>query len=419
MIDTGDNSWVMSSSIFVYMMALPGLGLFFAGMTKDKADLVKQMLLILIVVAVVTFSYLTFGYSLSSSPSLKGENSSPMIGSSQRFWLNNLDLDSIHQNAPNISETVYCFFQLSFASTGAVLVAGSLDGKLSFLPLLVFIFFWHICVYCPIAYWNWHPNGFLKSIGVMDFAGGNVVHVASGWTSFVAGQLLHIKRADDQSLPNYLLVISGTAMIWIGWFGFNGGSALNSGQNAGMAVLVTQLSASMSLLTWLICEKLWYKNCKLSGVAKGIFLGLVGITPASGYVDCNGGIFIGILCGVFCFFVSVLKQNYNVNDKYDSLETHVAAGGFGIILVGFFSKQSICSSDLFLNENNHCQDGIFYGGSGLLLGKQIYSFVVSSVWSIFFSSVLLRIIIWIFNQPNINSEEKKICINDFSEGHLL
>jgi Amt family ammonium transporter len=404
-IDTGDTAWMLTSCIVVLMMNTPGLAIYFGGFARYK-NVLSVIMQTFSVIAVVTFAYLTFGYSLAFSPVNADTRGNSVIGDHQRFWLIGIEIDGTHSNALNVPESVYCLFQLTFAIVTAALVSGSFEGKAKYGPMLLFLFLWHLVVYCPIAYWNWHRDGFLHKIGVLDFAGGNVVHISSGWAGFIATLVLGNRKVfgNEKLGPhNIPMVLLGTSMLWIGWFGFNGGSATTSGASATMSVLVTHLAASMALLGWSFTEFALTGKHTVLGMVRGAISGLVAITPASGYVDANGGIFIGIISGLVCCLSMQIKNYCNIDDAVDSLGVHVIGGSVGGLLTSFFARQSISSS--------LPTDGIFYNYNvkegGRFFAIQLYGIVICSLWSIVLTYLLLKMIDYLFQMRVSEDKEKE------------
>ena len=344
------------------------------------------------VAAVVTFAFLTFGYSLAFSPAVERNGSNAVVGTYEEFWFHSIKFKSVHQIAPNIPETVFVMYQLSFAILTCVLIVGCFEGRAKFGALISFLIIWHLIVYCPIVHWNWHPDGFLYKLGVLDAAGGNVVHVSSGWAGFIGTIIIGNRKKFDKAtlVPHDInMVILGLSMLWVGWFGFNGGASYSAGANAGMAVLVTQLSASMAMLTWISFDRLYFRRFQLTGCLKGILCGLIAITPGSAFVDCNGGVFIGVISGAACFSASLLKVRYNIDDYYDAFGLHVVGGAMGGILVAFFAQENICGTA------DHCVNGIFYTSSNMgwkLLGYQLFGILVTSLYSLIMTYFIIKLV---------------------------
>jgi ammonium transporter, Amt family len=405
--DTGDTAWLLTSCAIVLMMTLPGLALFYGGMVRTK-NILAMLMQIFSITCLVTFLWLCFGYSLSFAPVLGEEmrsslggngtavQTNPFLGDSSRFWLVGLGIDSAHYSAQTIPESVYCFFQLTFAIITAALMCGCFADRMKYSSMLVFIFVWHICVYCPIAHWNWHPNGFLYKTGILDYAGGNVVHISSGLSGLAVIAVIGNRKGFGKSRfepHNILYTVVGTSLLWVGWMGFNGGSAVAADGRAGMACLVTHISAAMAGLTWMFTD--WYMNGKPSvlGMVNGAVAGLVAITPASGYADLTGAFFIGSFAGPVCFFGCMLKHKLGFDDALDAFGVHGMGGIYGGIMTAFFTSQDVAPSVWtpgILYQNT--PDGSGYTERARLLGVQLYGIVVSGGWAFFVTYIICKII---------------------------
>ena len=265
-------------------------------------------------------------------------------GSGERLWLRGLKLRTFHFLAPTIPESVFCTFQLTFAIITAGLICGSFADRMKFGPMIIFITFWHLCVYCPMAHANWHQEGLLKNIGAIDYAGGNVVHICSGVSGLATVAVLGNRKGfgKERFEPhNILLTFMGMSMLWVGWFGFNAGSACGAGYNAGYAMLATQISTATASMTWLVTEWAIRKKPSVLGMINGAIAGLVCITPASGFVDMNGAFFIGFLGGPLCYFGSQLKNYLGFDDALDAFGVHAIGGIVGGIATGFFATNEV------------------------------------------------------------------------------
>eukprot|EP01041_Mallomonas_annulata_P014304 gene14304-30436_t len=256
-IIAGDAAFMLGATALVLSMTIPGLAMYYGGMVRIQNVLTTAMQ-IFSITCVITILWIILGYSLSLAPVTQTTGIS-YIGDSSRIWLENMNLQSTHFLAPHVPEVIYCFYQLTFAIITAALICGSFSDRMRYGPMLLFISLWHILVYCPIAHANWHQSGFLYRIGTLDFAGGNVVHIASG-VSGLASALVVGKRQGfgvDRFNPyNILITLMGASLLWVGWLGFNGGSAMTADSRAGFAILATQVSASCSAITWMLTE--WY-----------------------------------------------------------------------------------------------------------------------------------------------------------------
>lgn len=261
----GDTAWMLVSTILVLFMTLPGLILYYGGMVRIQNVLATAMQ-IFSITCLISALWMFFGYSLAFAPA-HGNNSSPIYGDGTRLWLLGMHPESTHQNAPNIPESLFCAFQMTFAIIAPALIVGSFADRMKYIPMLIFMAFWHLLVYCPIAHSIWHPDGFLFRAGALDYAGGTVVHVSSGLSGLMSTIVIGNRQGfGDESKKhltaphNILLTVMGTCMLWVGWFGFNAGSAVSAGALASTAFLNTFLSSAFGAISWLLTE--WYFRSK-------------------------------------------------------------------------------------------------------------------------------------------------------------
>eukprot|EP01041_Mallomonas_annulata_P000239 gene239-433_t len=384
--DSGDTAWMLASTALVLMMTMPGLAIYYGGMVRVQNVLATAMQS-LSITCMITFLWLCIGYSLCFAPVdkvLKYTRFSP-IGDASRMWLLGIDMYSSHKLlAPTIPESVFCTYQLTFAIITPALICGSFADRMKYGSMLVFMFFWHILVYCPIAHANWHPNGFLFKIGCMDFAGGNVVHISSG----IAGLMSTIVIGNRQGFGterfephNILLTFMGAAMLWVGWFGFNAGSALGANARAGMAMLTTQIATAMGSLTWMLTEWAVRKQPSVLGMLSGAVAGLVAITPACGFVDQTGAFIIGICAGPFCYGCAQLKHMIGYDDALDAFGVHATGGILGGLMTGLFARKQFSGID-----------GAFYAKNGNQFVCQIWGVLFSVGWSGVVSFIILKVL---------------------------
>ena len=272
---------------------------------------------------------------------------------------------------------------------------------MKFHSMLLFMTLWHILVYCPIAHSMWHPAGFLYKYGALDFAGGNVVHISSGVSGLVCAVYLGARKGYGKEAfepHNILLTVVGSAMLWVGWFGFNAGSALAANNRASIAILVTQIATATSVLAWMSTEWIIRKQPSVQGIVSGAVAGLVAITPASGYVDQTGAFFIGLFAGPLCYFGAQLKHKLGYDDALDAFGVHAVGGVVGGIGTGFFASSSISGS----------ANGVFYTDTfhgGRQLGIQIYAIIFTIFWSLFFTSIIVVVVDNIMGLRVTESEE--------------
>ena len=343
-VDTGDAAWMLISTAIVLMMTVPGVALFYAGMVRKK-NVLATMMQSFSICALVSVLWMVAGYSLAF-----GEGNA-WIGDFSRFFLGGLaenwdkpfTLGSGDAAvATTIPESVFLTFQMTFAVITAALITGAVADRMKFSALLVFIGLWTLLVYSPVAHWVWHPNGWIFSLGALDFAGGTVVHINAGVAGLVAAIVLG-KRvgygSDNLSPYNLGFAVIGAALLWVGWFGFNAGSALgSSGGRAGMAMLVTQIAAAAAVLSWLAAEWIGKGKPSVLGAISGAVSGLVAITPAAGFVLPGSALIIGLVAGVAGYWgATALKRALKYDDSLDAFGVHGVCGIVGALLVGFLA----------------------------------------------------------------------------------
>lgn len=391
-ISAGDTAWMLMSTILVFFMTMPGISLYYCGRVRIK-NVLATVMQSYSIVCVITFWWLCWGYSLSFGPvkNITG-NGSPIIaeGDTGRFWFQHMSVSTIHPLAPTIPESVFCMYELMFAIVTAALICGSFADRMQYFPFIIFISLWHLCVYCPIAHAVWHPDGFLHKAGVLDYAGGNVVHVSAGMAGLVSAIIIGVRKGfgtEAFEASNILTSFMGMCMLWMGWFGFNAGSSFGANERAGYALLVSQIAAAVGSLSWMLTEMKFIGRPSVLGMIHGSIAGLVAITPASGYVDQTGAVVIGLLSGPVCYFGARAKYSFGYDDALDAFGVHAIGGILGGILTAFFARKEFGSVD-----------GIFYSSAedlpaaGRLLGLQIYGLVVCGGWSAIATGAILLLV---------------------------
>src|SRR5437879_8191040 len=330
-INTGDTAWMLTSVALVLMMTIPGLALFYGGMVR-KMNVLATVMQIFAVTCLVTVLWMVVTYSLAFT------EGSPFIGGLSRFLLYGMTLDSVNDLAKTIPESVYMCFQMTFAIITPALICGAFADRMKFSALLWFIGLWSICVYSPIAHFVWGPDGFLNDAGVLDFAGGTVVHINSGFAGLMAALVMGRRRGyATEPMPPHNLVLSviGASLLWVGWFGFNAGSATAANGNAGMAMAATQIATATAALAGMFADWIVKGKPSVLGIISGAVAGLVAITPASGFVDPRGALIIGIAAGVVCYCGTTgLKHALGYDDSLDAFGVHGVGGTVGAILTG-------------------------------------------------------------------------------------
>lgn len=346
-LNSGDTAWMMVSSAFVLLMTLPGLALFYSGMVQKK-NVLATLMQSLFTCCIVSVLWVVAGYSLVFT------DGGAWLGNSSRVMLSGLELGSMSGTIP---ESVFIFFQMTFAIITPALIYGAVADRMHFSGFAIFTALWLMVVYVPVAHWVWGPAGFLGGVGLsdykgllgygvmVDFAGGLVVHVNAGMAGLVMAIMLGKRKGfgTQAFLPhNLILSVVGAGLLWVGWFGFNAGSALAAGERAGMAMLVTHVASAAGAIAWLLAEWIEHKRTSILGGISGAVAGLVAITPASGFVDVNGALWIGLLAGVVCYFAaSKLKNHFKYDDSLDVFGIHGVGGILGSVLTGVFAKTAI------------------------------------------------------------------------------
>jgi Amt family ammonium transporter len=376
-ISAGDTAWMLTSTALVLMMSIPGLALFYGGMVRKK-NILATLMQTFAIVCVVTLLWWLIGYSWAFTPG------SPFLGGSSRALFNGMTFMhdpvnkvSVSHLALTIPETVYAMFQLTFAVITPALIAGAFAERMKFSAMLIFMVVWSLAVYTPIAHMVWEPTGWLSTAGVLDYAGGTVVHINAGIAGLasclVLGKRLGYGR-ESMAPHNLTLTLIGASLLWVGWFGFNAGSAGAADGRAGMAMLVTQLATAAAALGWMFAEWVIKGKPSVLGIASGAVAGLVAITPASGFVGPTPAVIIGVIAGVVCFFSATsLKHALGYDDSLDAFGVHGIGGIIGALLTGVFVSKEISGAD----------------GSLLIQAKGV---AVTVVYGFVVSYVILKII---------------------------
>ena len=389
---SGDISWLLSATALVMLMT-PALGFFYGGLVRKK-NLVSTIVQCLIIFAVVSIIWAIVGYSLVFGPSVNG-----LIGDLSYVGLNNVDVGYVNiALAPEIPEMLFFAFQLKFAAITPALIIGACAERIKFRSLLIFIVLWSTLIYAPIAHWVWNPDGWLRSLGAIDFAGGLVVHVSAGLSALAAALVVgrrkdcgipwkdHMQAAKKESAgefkpTNIPYVILGAGLLWFGWFGFNGGSALAANEYAVLALVTTNLAAAAAAVSWMILD--WAIKGKPSavGISVGAVVGLVAITPAAGYVNVTSALIIGLAAGIISNLVANWRAGrWRIDDSLDVFACHGVGGIWGSIATGLFASAAI-------NGVN----GLLFGNPNLIVA-QVVAVAVVALFAFFGSYMLLKIV---------------------------
>ena len=382
-IDKADTAWMIAATGLVLMMTIPGLALFYAGMVRKK-NVLATMAQSMAATFLVSILWAVAGYSLAFT----GDGA--YFGTLERLFLNGITLESVSPLAKNLPESLFMLYQMTFAVITVALVAGSVADRLRFSAFLWFSVFWLFLVYVPIAHWVW-GGGFLGAYGVVDFAGGLVVHLNAGVAGLVAAIVVGKRRgygSENLSPHDLSLAVIGTGLLWVGWMGFNGGSALGANSRAVMAIVSTHLAASAGAFTWMALE--WWTRGKPSvlGIISGAVAGLGTITPASGFVMPMHGVLIGVVAGGVCFWACTwLKHKLRYDDSLDVFGVHGIGGLIGTIAVGVFAVGSLSASA----EMPGGVSGLLEGNPQQLLA-QLYGIGVTLLWSGGMTFVILKVV---------------------------
>ena len=376
-LDPANTAWMITASVLVLMMTLPGLALFYAGLVRTK-NVLSVLMQCFAITCVATLAWVVAGYSLAFGD---GGTLQSFYGGWDKGFLSGIAVATVKGSIP---ETVFAMFQMTFAIITPALVIGAYAERVKFSGMLLFSLLWLLVVYCPVAHWIW-GDGWLQKMGVMDFAGGLVVHLNAGMAALVCALVLGPRRGFPETpmMPhNMTMVVTGACLLWVGWFGFNAGSALAADGAAGMAMLVTHIGAATGSLAWLACEWIRYGKPSVLGIVTGMVAGLGTITPASGFVGPMGAILIGGIAGVVCFFAtSWMKRTLKIDDSLDVTPVHGVGGVIGTLMTGVFASTAF--------------GGVGYGDAGTMGGQvttQIAGIVAVGAWSGALTWVLLKLV---------------------------
>ncbi len=377
-VDTGDTAWILASAALVMVMT-PALGFFYGGMVRKKNAL-STINWSFIIVALISVQWVLWGYSLAFGP-----DKWHIIGNLSWFGLIGVGQEPNPDYAATIPHLAFMIFQAMFAVITPALITGAFAERMKFSSFLVFILIWATVVYDPVAHWIWGVGGWLRNLGALDFAGGTVVHIASGVAALAAAMAMGRRQGygkEPMEPHNITMVVLGAGLLWFGWFGFNAGSALGSNGLATSAFVVTNTAAGAAALTWMIMSRLFTGKTSILGIASGAVVGLVAITPASGYVTPLASIAIGIGAGVFCFLAVRMRSRSKVDDSLDVWGCHGVGGTWGALATGLFASKAV---------NPAGADGLFFGNPVQLW----YQFIaVAVVWAFSFSAtwIILKVI---------------------------
>ena len=375
-LNQANTAWILTSTALVLFMTLPGLSLFYAGLVRSK-NVLSVLMQCFAIACMISIMWLVGMYSLIFTD---GGAVQPFIGSLSKAFVPDMGPDSLTGDIP---EAVYFMFQMTFAIITPALIVGAFAERMKFSSMMLFSALWALLVYVPVCHWVW-GGGWLADMDVMDFAGGIVIHVTAGVSALVAALVMGNRKGfPTVAMPphNMPMVVTGAGMLWVGWFGFNAGSALAADGSAGMAMLVTHISAAAGSLTWMVIEWVRFGKPSVLGIVTGMVAGLGTITPASGFVGPAGALFIGITAGIACFYaVQIIKRHLHIDDSLDVFPVHGVGGIVGSILTGVFAAESL-------------------GGLGLgdvtiahQVGVQALAVGVTIIWTVVFTYIILKVL---------------------------
>jgi Amt family ammonium transporter len=381
-INTGDTAWMLTSTALVLMMTIPGLALFYGGMVRKK-NVLATIGQAFGATCIITVLWMVIGYSIAFTTT-DSESMNKWIGGFKYFMLKPMGIDAVSPLAGTIPESVYMCFQMTFAIITPALIAGSLADRMKFSAFMIFMAAWLVLVYSPIAHWVW-GGGWLGQLGALDYAGGTVVHLNAGTAGLVVALVLGPRYGlgkENMSPYNLVYSVIGASLLWVGWFGFNAGSAVTANVNAGMAMAATQIATAAAALSWMVCEWLIAKKPSILGIVSGAVAGLVAITPASGFVDPMGALIIGIAAGAVCYFAAVhVKKMLGYDDALDAFGVHAVGGALGAMLTGALASSAInpLGKGWLIDGNPHQMLIQFYDVAGTFIYCAIMTYVILKV----------------------------------------
>lgn len=401
-LDTGDTSWILVSTALVLLMTIPGLALFYGGMVRKK-NVLSTMMFSLSAAILVSLLWVIAGYSIAFS------GTGAFFGDLSKAMLNGVAFDALSGTIP---ESLFVIFQMTFAIITVAILSGSIADRMKYSAFMVFIAVWVLVVYAPITHWVWAADGWLFKAGALDFAGGTVVHINSGVAGLVAAYMLgkRIGLGRESMAPhNLTLSVVGASLLWVGWFGFNGGSALGAGARASMAILVTQVAAAAAAFSWLVVERMIRGKASVLGGASGAVAGLVVITPAAGFVGVGGALVMGLIGGVVCFWgITALKRLLKADDALDAFGLHAVGGIVGAILTGvFYSDEIIKAANVALAPT--------FSGQ---LWVQVEGVLATMVYSGIATFVILKVIDLVIG-IRVNADDERMGLDLSQHGERI
>ena len=399
-LETADTSFILISAALVLLMT-PALAIFYGGLVRKK-NVLNTIMISFITIAVVSIQWIFIGYSLSFGPDIGG-----FIGGLDWIGLNNVGLTPHDIYATTIPHQAFMVFQMMFAVITAALITGAFVSRMKFKTFIIFTLLWTTLIYDPIAHWVWGAGGWLGGLGVLDFAGGIVVHISSGVSALVVALVIGKRKGlgvKSMEPHDIRLMVLGAGLLWFGWFGFNAGSALTSGSLATSAFVVTQIAASAGALSWMVMSWIRQKKPSVIGIATGAIAGLAAITPASGFVGPMAAVVIGFVIGMVSFFAIEFKNKMGFDDALDVWAVHGVGGIWGALALGLFANATI-----------NGVDGLFFGNANQLLA-QAFGIGIVCVYSMVVTFVILKVLDWTMGlRVNEKDEEAGLDISQHGE----
>ena len=395
-IDGADTAWIMTSTALVLFMTIPGLSLFYGGLVRVR-NVLSVLMQCFSITCVASLVWLILGYSLAFS------EGNGFIGGFSNILFANVQEETVSGTIP---ESLFALFQMTFAVITPALIFGGFAERVKYSGVMLFSVLWLVLVYAPVTHWVWAEGGWLFEMGLLDFAGGTVVHITAGVASLVCALVIGSRSGFGKTpMPphNMTMTVTGAGMLWVGWFGFNGGSALAADGNASMAMLVTHVSAAAGSLSWILMERIKYGKASVLGVVTGMVAGLGTITPASGFVGPGGALIIGLTAGVVCFFATqLIKNTFKIDDSLDVFPVHGVGGILGTFLAGIFASTGL---------------GILSGqgyAEGVTMGSQLVVQLTGIIATLIYTAVLTYIVLKIVNALTglrVTEEEESVGLD--------
>jgi ammonium transporter, Amt family len=397
-IDTGDTAWLLVSTALVLLMT-PGLAYFYGGMVRKK-NVISTMLQSLVCMGLITILWVVFGFSLAFGEDLGGAG---IIGDPSTFFMmKGMIGNAVWPLAPTIPLVLFAMFQLKFAVITPALITGAFAERIRFNSYLIFITLFMILIYAPLAHATWHPKGYLFELGVLDFAGGTVVHMSAGWAALASALFLKGRTKAEHTPARVSYVILGTGLLWFGWFGFNAGSAVGAGTLAATALATTTTASAAAAMAWVFFDMFRGKKPSAMGACIGAVVGLVAITPAAGFVTVSNSLVIGVVAAIVSNLVVLWRSRTNIDDTLDVFPCHGVGGMVGMLMTGIFANQTV-------NAANTTGNGLFYGETKLftvhimaLVGVSLFAFV---------GSYLLLVITNAISPLRVTPEEEEVGLD--------